>query len=95
MEEEMKVIIARVIKTKKEPQKVIVSLLIPQANTEYVKGTMNLDNWFENVKIFDNITPEDMLIPLKAKYKYEPSYNGTARMKFTEIIGHNGTNILA
>lgn len=92
--EEIVVAIARVVKSKKS-NKTIITYIKPEADTEYVKGGLELVNFYDNTEIIDRVTHEDLLKPLRGKYTWEAGYNGTAKMKVVELYNANGINILA
>ena len=73
--------------------KTLVHYAIPSNETQYSKGALIIDDWYDGKEIFEKITPD--LRPMAAKFVYKPGFNGTARMHITDLANADGVVLLA
>ena len=90
---EIKVLVTKVGKTKNG--KSILTYLTKEKDTSYSKGLNVLQQWSDDEKLFNKLNSDDMPITCKATYTYEPTYNGTARMKLLTLVDSSGNDLLA
>lgn len=66
-----------------------------EKSSNYRKGFLILDVWFEGTNLFDKLMSEDFLgKQFDALYHYEPGFRGSAYMKVDDIFD-NGVSILS
>lgn len=91
MKEEIQVMVLNAVCTKSG--KTLVRYGVPAKETPYSKGCTIIEDWYDSKEIFEKLTPDSR--PVQAKFKYEPGYNGTARMHITDLVNADGVVLLA
>jgi hypothetical protein len=94
MEEKLNIIITSVSKTKND-KTVLNFAYEDKKQSDYRKGYITLQNWFDDLTVFDAIYEEHIGVILEATYTYVPGFNGTARMQISDIFDEDGTSLLS
>ena len=83
MENELDIIVLRIVKTKQN--KTLLQYATPDSQGAYYKGMIIVDQWNEGTKLFDTFDINNIGIPLKAHQRFDKSSRGMYKPILTDI----------